>query len=201
VVTSSEGAPADRSVAVVTGAARGLGLAIARELVGANVDVAIFDVDQRAGEEAARELVRSAPARARFYAVDVTDSTAVDEGMANVVSDFGRLDILVNNAGVGHVGPHTEDTTDEEWSLAIGVMQNGVFYCMRSAASHLLKRGSGRVVNISSIRGLSPKPGRIAYCAAKAAVIMMTKVAAAEWGASGVTVNAIAPGFLRTEMW
>jgi NAD(P)-dependent dehydrogenase (short-subunit alcohol dehydrogenase family) len=121
--------------------------------------------------------------------------------MANVVSDFGRLDILVNNAGVGHVGPHTEDTTDEEWSLAIGVMQNGVFYCMRSAASHLLKRGSGRVVNISSIRGLSPKPGRIAYCAAKAAVIMMTKVAAAEWGASGVTVNAIAPGFLRTEMW
>ena len=80
-------------------------------------------------------------------------------------------------------------------------MQTGVFYCMRAAGRIMLEQGSGSVVNIASIRGLSPNPGRIAYCAAKAAVIMMTRVAAGEWGARGVTVNAIAPGVMRTPMW
>ena len=80
-------------------------------------------------------------------------------------------------------------------------MQTGVFYCMRAAARHLLPQGSGSVVNISSIRGFSPNPGRIAYCATKAAVLMMTRVAAGEWAPSGVRVNAIAPGIQRTPMW
>ena len=93
------------------------------------------------------------------------------------------------------------ETTDEAWAESIGVMQTGVFYCMRAAARHLLPQGSGSVVNISSIRGFSPNPGRIAYCAAKAAVLMMTRVAAGEWAASGVRVNAIAPGIQRTPMW
>ena len=80
---------------------------------------------------------------------------------------LGRLDIAVNNAGVSRVGLHTQDTTDEDWQASITVMQSGVFYCMRAAARIMLPQGSGSVVNISSIRGFSPNPGRIAYCAAR----------------------------------
>ena len=128
-------------------------------------------------------------------------ASQVDAAFAAVPKDLGRLDIVVNNAGVSHVGPTIAETTDEVWSESVAVMQTGVFYCMRAAARHLLPQGSGSVVNISSIRGFSPNPGRIAYCATKAAVLMMTRVAAGEWAPSGVRVNAIAPGIQRTPMW
>jgi NAD(P)-dependent dehydrogenase (short-subunit alcohol dehydrogenase family) len=107
----------------------------------------------------------------------------------------------VNNAGVSRVGPHTQDTTDDDWHVSVNVMQTGVFYCMRAAARYFLEQQSGSIVNIASIRGFSPNPGRIAYCATKAAVLMMTRVAAAEWAPFGVRVNAVAPGPVRTPMW
>jgi NAD(P)-dependent dehydrogenase (short-subunit alcohol dehydrogenase family) len=93
------------------------------------------------------------------------------------------------------------DTTDEAWHKSIDVMQHGVFYGMRAAARHMLPQRSGSVVTTSSIRGFSSNPGRIAYCAAKAAVLMMTRVAAAEWAPFGVRANAIAPGVQHTPMW
>jgi NAD(P)-dependent dehydrogenase (short-subunit alcohol dehydrogenase family) len=125
----------------------------------------------------------------------------VDTAFEATVRDFGRLDIVVNNAGISRVGPHTQDVTDEDWQDSIAVMQTGVFYCMRAAARILVPQGSGSVVNISSIRGFSPNAGRMTYCTPKAAVIMMTKVAAGEWAPHGVRINAIAPGVLRTPMW
>ena len=115
--------------------------------------------------------------------------------------DFGRLDIVVNNAGVSFVGPHIVDTTDEAWHTSIDVMQTGVFYGMRAAARHMLPQQLGQVIATSSIRGFSSNPGRIAYSAAKAAVLMMTRVAAGEWAEFGVRANAIAPGPIRTPMW
>ena len=107
----------------------------------------------------------------------------------------------MNNAGISRVGPHTQDVTDEDWHDSIAVMQTGVFYCMRAAGRIMLPQRSGSVVNISSIRGFSPNPGRMTYSTPKAAVIMMTKIAAGEWAPFGVRVNAIAPGVLRTPMW
>jgi NAD(P)-dependent dehydrogenase (short-subunit alcohol dehydrogenase family) len=139
--------------------------------------------------------------QARSYEVDVSVAAEVDALFAAVPRDLGRLDIVVNNAGVSHVGPTIAETTDEAWAESVGVMQSGVFYCLRAAARQLLPQGSGSVVNISSIRGFSPNPGRVAYCATKAAVLMMTRVAAGEWAGSGVRVNAIAPGIQRTPMW
>jgi NAD(P)-dependent dehydrogenase (short-subunit alcohol dehydrogenase family) len=139
--------------------------------------------------------------QARSYEVDVSVAAEVDAAFAAVPRDLGRLDIVVNNAGVSHVGPTIAETTDEAWAESVGVMQSGVFYCLRAAARQLLPQGSGSVVNISSIRGFSPNPGRVAYCATKAAVLMMTRVAAGEWAGSGVRVNAIAPGIQRTPMW
>jgi NAD(P)-dependent dehydrogenase (short-subunit alcohol dehydrogenase family) len=187
-------------VAIVTGGGAGIGLAIAQELAAAGCDIAVAERDTAAGEAAAEQL-RALGVQARAYAVDVSVAEQVDAAFAAVPKDLGRLDIVVNNAGVSHVGPSIVDTTDEAWAETVGVMQTGVFYCMRAAARHLLPQGSGSVVNISSIRGFSPNPGRIAYCAVKAAVLMMTQVAAGEWAPSGVRVNAIAPGIQRTPMW
>ena len=122
---------------------------------------------------------------------------AVDQ----VEADFGRVDTLINNAGLIRVGDPTHELSDELWHLSIGVMQTAVFYCSRAVGRKLIAQGSGAVVNIASIRGLQGHPGRLAYCAAKAAVVMMTQVMGAEWGPLGVRVNAVAPGFIATAAW
>jgi NAD(P)-dependent dehydrogenase (short-subunit alcohol dehydrogenase family) len=190
----------DGRVAIVTGAGTGLGRAIAEELAREGAGVAVLEIDADSAERAASELAaRGGDSRA--YPTDVASREQVDAAFEAVSRDYGQLDIVVNNAGISRVGPHTQDVTDEDWNDSIAIMQTGVFYCMRAAARIMLPRRSGSVVNISSIRGFSPNPGRIAYCAAKAAVIMMTHVAAGEWAPHGVRVNAIAPGVMRTPMW
>ena len=187
-------------VCVVTGGASGIGEAIAWALGRTGASVAIFDVDFERAKKVAAAIVDSGMLGAG-YECDVSDRSSVESNFARVASDFGPVDVLVNNAGVSFVGPHIQDTDDNAWNKSIGVMQTGVFYCMRAASSHMLPRKSGCIVNVSSIRGFSPNPGRVAYCAAKAAVLMMTRVAAAEWGPYKVTVNAVAPGVQRTPMW
>jgi 2-dehydro-3-deoxy-L-rhamnonate dehydrogenase (NAD+) len=187
-------------VAIVTGAGTGLGLGIARELALAGADIAVLERDAGSSETAASELAAHG-VRARSYPTDVSDRAQVDAAFEAALRDLGRLDIVVNNAGISRVGPHTQDVTDEDWHDSVAVMQTGVFYCMRAAGRIMIPQQSGSVVNISSIRGFSPNPGRMTYCAPKAAVIMMTKVAAGEWAGDGVRVNAIAPGVLRTPMW
>jgi NAD(P)-dependent dehydrogenase (short-subunit alcohol dehydrogenase family) len=188
-------------VAAVTGAGTGLGRAIADQLAAAGAQVAVLEVNPVSGPAAAAELAHQHGVKTVTVQTDVADRAAVDAAFARVQETFGRLDIAVNNAGVSHVGPFTQDVTDEHWDETIAVMQTGVFYCMRAAGRLMLEQHSGSIVNISSIRGFSPNPGRLAYCAVKAAVIMMTKVAAGEWTREGVRVNAVAPGVERTPMW
>jgi len=190
----------DGRVAIVTGAGTGLGRGIAEELARAGAAIAVAEIDAASGEQAAVELA-AIGVDARAYPTDVAKGDQVDATFEAVVRDLGRVDIVVNNAGISRVGPHTQDVTDEDWHDSIAVMQTGVFFCMRAAGRHMLPRKTGSVVNISSIRGFSPNPGRMTYCAPKAAVIMMTKIAAGEWAPHGVRVNAIAPGVLRTPMW
>ena len=190
----------DLQVAIVTGAGSGLGRGIAQQLAEAGASIAVVEIDPESAQVAAEELAQVG-VEARAYPTDVAQSKQVDQTFAAVVKDFGRLDIAVNNAGISRVGPHTQDVTDEEWHDSIAVMQSGVFFCMRAAGRIMLPNRSGSIVNISSIRGFSPNPGRMTYCAPKAAVIMMTSVAAGEWAEHGVRVNAIAPGVLRTPMW
>jgi NAD(P)-dependent dehydrogenase (short-subunit alcohol dehydrogenase family) len=189
------------AVAAVTGAGAGLGLGIATELAKAGADIAVLEINGAAAEEAATELEKHG-VRARAYTTDVSKSDQVDSAFAQVVSDLGKLNVVVNNAGISHVGPHTQDVTDAEWLDSIAVMQTGVFFGLRAAGRIMIEQGTGgSIINISSIRGFSPNPGRMTYCAPKAAVIMMTQIAAGEWAQFGIRVNAIAPGVLRTPMW
>jgi NAD(P)-dependent dehydrogenase (short-subunit alcohol dehydrogenase family) len=180
----------------VTGGAGGIGSAICDELAREGATVAVWDLD---GARAA-ELAARIP-RAQAYEVDITDSAAVDRVVGLVLADHGSIDTLINNAGVSRVGDHTHELSDEIWEESIDVMQTGVFYCSRAAGRVMIDQGKGTVVNISSIRGYSANPGRLAYCAAKAAVIIMTEVMAGEWGPLGIRVNAIAPGVVATGMW
>jgi NAD(P)-dependent dehydrogenase (short-subunit alcohol dehydrogenase family) len=190
----------DGRVALVTGSGTGLGRGIAEELAKEGAGIVVAEIDAASGERAAAELAELG-VEARAYPTDVSSRDQVDATFDAALRDFGRLDVVVNNAGISRVGPHTQDVTDEDWHDSIAVMQTGVFYCMRAAGRIMVPRQSGSVINISSIRGFSPNIGRMTYCAPKAAVIMMTKVAAGEWAPHGVRVNAIAPGVLRTPMW
>jgi NAD(P)-dependent dehydrogenase (short-subunit alcohol dehydrogenase family) len=191
----------DGKVAIVTGAGTGLGLSIARALADEGAAIAVCERDPESGPVAAEEL-RGKGVDARSYVTDVSDSKQVDESFAAVRQDLGSVDILVNNAGISRVGPHTHEVTDEDWHDSIAVMQSGVFFGLRAAGRIMLDQGrGGAIVNISSIRGFSPNPGRMTYCAPKAAVIMMTQIAAGEWAGKGIRVNAIAPGVMRTPMW
>jgi NAD(P)-dependent dehydrogenase (short-subunit alcohol dehydrogenase family) len=189
------------AVAAVTGAGTGLGRGIAEALAKAGADIAVVEIDAASAEQAAREL-EALGVRARAYPTDVSRSDQVDAAFAGVVRDLGKLNIVVNNAGISRVGPHTHEVTDDEWHDSIAVMQTGVFFGIRAAGRIMIEQGTGgAIINISSIRGFSPNPGRMTYCAPKAAVIMMTQIAAGEWAPHGIRVNAIAPGVLRTPMW
>jgi NAD(P)-dependent dehydrogenase (short-subunit alcohol dehydrogenase family) len=187
-------------VVLVTGGAAGIGHGIATAFGEEGATIAIAEIDAEAGEAAARAF-EARGISARAYPCDVSKYDQVQHAIAAAIRDLGGLHVLVNNAGVSFVGPHTQDTTVEVWQRSVDVMQTGVFYCSQVAGRHFIQQREGNIINISSIRGFSGNPGRIAYCATKAAVIMMTRVMAAEWAQYGVRVNAIAPGITRTPMW
>jgi 3-oxoacyl-[acyl-carrier protein] reductase len=194
----TEGVLAGRTAAV-TGGGQGLGRAIALALAAAGARVAILERSADTGQETCAEISATG-AEAISIEADVGDPSQVASAFARLMDAFGCLDILVNNAGISRAGPQTHEVTDGDWLDSVSVMQSGVFYCMRAAAKMMIPRQSGVIINISSVRGYSPRRGRFSYCAPKAAVIMMSQVAASEWGPHGVRVNAVAPGFMKTPM-
>ncbi|MBE3570589.1 MAG: 3-oxoacyl-[acyl-carrier-protein] reductase [Bacillales bacterium] len=186
-------------VALVTGASRGIGREIALEFAREGADVA---VNYAGSEEKAREVAEEIKAMGRkalLVQCDVSNSQSVQDMIKSVVNHFGGLDILVNNAGI------TKDNLilrmkEEEWDAVINTNLKGVFLCTKAAARAMMKKRSGSIINISSIVGITGNPGQANYVAAKSGVIGLTKTTAKEFASRGITVNAIAPGFISTDM-
>ena len=184
-------------VAIVTGSARGIGREVALGLSREGASVVVADVALPAAEACAAAIL-SAGGRAFAYQVDISDAAQVNGMVAAALGRFDRIDILVNNAGIGHAKPVLE-TTLEEWNRVLAVNLTGQFLCAQAVARVMLRQGGGRIVNVASISGERGGTGRAAYGAAKAGVILLTKVMAAELAAKGIAVNAISPGPTETE--
>ncbi len=186
----------ENRVALVTGAARGIGREVALTLAGRGYAVAANDLD--APKDTLKELKR-AGAKALPVPGDVSNEVAV-RGMAEaVLGEFGRLDVLVNNAGVSLIVP-AEETASADWRRVLEVNLTGPFLMSREFGREMLRRGSGSIVNISSVAGLLGIADRAAYNASKHGLIGLTRTLAAEWGGRGVRVNAVCPSWVKTEM-
>jgi gluconate 5-dehydrogenase len=186
----------DGKVALITGASRGLGRAMALALAGCGAHVVVNGRNQ-AGIEATRATIIAAGGTATAMAFDTTDASAADAAIDRIEAELGHLDILVNNAGYGNAKTASE-ATNAEWNEIIEVDLNACFRLARRASVGMIRRGWGRIINISSINAHIAREANANYCAAKAGLEGLTRALAVEWGPKGVTVNAIAPGYMMT---
>lgn len=190
----------DGETAIVTGAARGLGKEMATALAEAGADVAVVDIDIETAESTASAIAETGVDTAAVE-VDVTDEAEVEAMMETVAERLGPIDVLINNAGIAANEP-AEEMAYDTWQRTLDVNLSGVFLCAKHAGRRMLDRGEGRIINIASMSAYNvnvPQP-QVGYNASKAGVLMVTKSMAVEWADRGVRVNAIAPGYMRTDL-
>jgi 3-oxoacyl-[acyl-carrier protein] reductase len=186
-------------VAVVTGGGRGIGKAVALSFAAEGAKVAVVSRTEANAQSVADLINAEHPGAARAYAVDVADSVATGEMGKQVLADFGHVDILVNNAGVTRDGLLLR-MSDEDWDVVLNTNLKGAFNLVKAFQRSLLKRGGARIINVASVIGLIGNAGQANYAASKAGLIGFTKSVAREFAGRSVTVNAIAPGFIETDM-
>jgi 3-oxoacyl-[acyl-carrier protein] reductase len=190
---------ADPKIAVVTGGTRGIGLAIAHRLAAEGFDLLIsYRGDEEKANEAAKSLAETGR-QIEIFASDVSDADQAGVLIERTMEKFGRIDALINNAGI------TRDTlmmrmSEDDWDAVLTTNLKGAFLCSKAAMRPMLRQRSGRVVNITSVVGLVGNPGQANYASAKAGLIGLTKSMAKEVGSRGITVNAVAPGFISTRL-
>ena len=183
-------------IALVTGAARGLGNAIAVALAHAGADVALGLRDVNSGGDFV-ETIKAAGRRVLPLQMDVTRRDEIEAAVAATERAFGRIDILVNNAGIGPPN-RAEDVTEEDFDRTLAVNLKGTFFVSQAVGRVMIKNRFGRIINLSSQAGFVGLPTESIYCMTKAAIAQLTKCLAVEWGQHGITVNAVAPTFIRT---
>ncbi len=183
-------------VALVTGAARGLGQAIALALAHAGADVALGLRDVTTGGDLAAEI-QSMGRRTLPLQMDVTRLDQITQAVADTVAHFGRIDILINNVGIAP-GNLAEDVTEADYDLTMTTNLKGTFFASQAAGRVMIRQNYGRIINLSSQAGFIALPTEAIYCASKAAISHLTKCLAVEWGKYNITVNAVAPTFIRT---
>lgn len=186
-------------VAVITGAGRGIGRAIAETFAAEGAKVAIVSRTEASSQAAAEAINAAHPGAAKAYAVDVADSAATAELGKAVLSDFGQVDILVNNAGVTKDGLLLR-MSDADWDFVVNTNLKGAFNMVKAVQRSILKQKGARIINVASVIGLIGNAGQANYAASKAGLIGFTKSLAREFAGRGVTANVIAPGFISTDM-
>ncbi|WP_230087693.1 beta-ketoacyl-ACP reductase [Alicyclobacillus mali (ex Roth et al. 2021)] len=187
----------DGQVAIVTGAARGIGAATAKRLAADGAKVAVFDIKEELTKDTV-EAIRQAGGEAIGVGCDVTKADDVERAVESVVQQWGRLDILVNNAGVIRDNLLFK-MTEEDWDMVMNVHLKGAFLCSRAAQKYMVQQKSGKIINLSSTSALGNR-GQANYSAAKAGMQGFTRTLAIELGPFGIRVNAVAPGFIETDM-
>ncbi|WP_243371274.1 3-oxoacyl-[acyl-carrier-protein] reductase [Geotalea sp. SG265] len=185
-------------VAVVTGASRGIGKAIALKLAADGADLVVTATSSEAAQATADEIV-AAGGKALALKVDVAITSEVEALFAAAVKEYGKVDILINNAGITRDGLLLR-MKDEDWDAVLDINLKGSFNCTREAAKFMTKARYGRIVNISSVVGEMGNAGQVNYCASKAGLFGLTKATARELAKRNITVNAVAPGFIETDM-
>lgn len=185
-------------VALVTGGARGIGKTIAEDLAKKGVNLAIADVSAESASETAKELAARG-VRTQSLRLDVSKSDQVVKAFEDIVREFGRLDIVVNNAGITRDGLILR-MKEEDWDAVININLKGVFLCSKEAVKVMVKQKYGRIINIASVVAFMGNPGQANYSASKAGIVGLTKTVAREYASRGITVNAVAPGFIATAM-
>lgn len=188
-----------KKTAVITGGSRGIGRAVSIKLAKAGYSIAVIYHSDDAAAAALRDQLRESGTDAECYRCDVSSFGNVQETAGKIIQRFGHVDVLVNNAGIARI-KLLIDQTEEEWDRMMGVNAKGVFNCCRHFLPHMLSRKKGRIINISSMWGITGASCEVVYSASKAAVIGFTKALAQETGPSGITVNCVAPGVINTEM-
>lgn len=186
-------------VAIVTGAGRGIGEAIARRLAAGGAKVAVVSRTEANASKTAEAINTEHAGAAKAYAVDVADFQAVQELADAILTDFGRVDVLVNNAGVTRDGLSMR-MSSEDWDVVVNTNLKGAFNFIRAVQRPMAKQRRGRIINIASVVGISGNAGQANYSASKAGLIGLTKTIARELSSRGITVNAVAPGFIETDM-
>jgi 3-oxoacyl-[acyl-carrier protein] reductase len=185
-------------VVLVTGGARGIGKAIAENFAREKAHLIIADISLESAEETARELATGG-IRTLALRLDVSKSEDVSAAFEKIISEFGRIDIVINNAGITKDGLILR-MKEEDWDAVININLKGVFLCSKEAVKFMVKQRYGRIVNIASVVAFMGNPGQANYSASKAGIIGLTKTIAKEYASRGITVNAVAPGFISTAM-
>ena len=189
----------DGKTALVTGASRGIGRAIALRLAAEGASVAINYAGNTAKAEETKAAIEAAGGKAALFQADVSDSAQVEQMVAAVTEAFGTIDILVNNAGITRDGLLMR-MKEEDFDAVLDTNLKGIFHVTKAVSKLMMKKRAGRIVNMTSVVGIMGNAGQTNYAAAKAGVIGFTKSAAREFAARGITVNAVAPGFIATDM-
>ena len=189
----------NRKVALVTGASRGIGRAIAKRLAQDGIFVIINYCGSQEKAQSVLEEIKSQGGDGVCVQADVSDFAAAEVMIKDLVKEYGRIDILVNNAGITRDGLFIR-MKEEDWNAVINTNLTGIFNCTKVAAKYMMKKRSGRIINMSSVSGIMGNAGQTNYAAAKAGVIGFTKSLAREMASRGITVNAVAPGFIATDM-